>query len=115
LHLALKALVGATAVVLIQLIAQTKNYYIAGLVPLFPTFALITHYLIGTQRSVLDLQRTILFGMASLLPYFLYLLALYFLVERWRLSPALAGATGVWALAAAALMLIWKVFAGMPG
>jgi Uncharacterized membrane protein required for alginate biosynthesis len=34
-----KALIGALVVVLIGLLAKTRNYYIAGLVPLFPTFA----------------------------------------------------------------------------
>ena len=112
---ALKALLGAAAVILIQLIAQTKNYFIAGLVPLFPTFALIAHYLVGTQRSVIDLRRTILFGMASLIPYLLYLLSLYFLVSRCRLWLALTSATLVWILAASMLILIWRAVAGMPG
>lgn len=31
-----KALIGALVVVLIGLLAKTRNYYIAGLVPLFP-------------------------------------------------------------------------------
>jgi uncharacterized membrane protein (GlpM family) len=38
-----KALIGALVVVLIGLLAKTRNYYIAGLVPLCPTFALIAH------------------------------------------------------------------------
>jgi membrane protein GlpM len=108
----LKAFLGAGAVVLIQFIAQTKNYFIAGLVPLFPTFALIAHYLVGSQRSVGDLQRTILFGMASLIPYFLYLLALYLLVERWKLVYALLGATGVWIAVALVLVLVWGRVSG---
>jgi uncharacterized membrane protein (GlpM family) len=28
-----------------------KNYYLAGLVPLFPTFALIAHYIVGSERT----------------------------------------------------------------
>ena len=84
-HLGLKALLGAAAVVLIQLLAKTQNYFIAGLVPLFPTFALIAHYIVGSERTVSDLRRTILFGMVSPIPYFLYLLSLYFVAGRWRL------------------------------
>ena len=110
-----KALIGAGAVVLIQLIAQTKNYFIAGLVPLFPTFALIAHYFIGTQRSVSDLRRTILFGMASLIPYFFYLLTVYVLAGRCRLSVALAGATGVWLVAVSVLVFIWLRAFGASG
>jgi uncharacterized membrane protein (GlpM family) len=55
------------------MLAKTKNYYIAGLVPLFPTFALIAHYIVGKGRSVDDLKTTIVFGMWSIIPYFVYL------------------------------------------
>jgi hypothetical protein len=61
-------------VVVILALAKTRNY-IAGLVPLFPTFALIAHYIVGKGRSVDDLKTTILFGMWSIIPYFVYLAA----------------------------------------
>jgi len=35
--------VGAAAVLVIALLARTRSYYVAGLVPLFPTFALMAH------------------------------------------------------------------------
>ena len=43
--LVIKAALGALVVLLIGVLAKTKNYYIAGLIPLFPTFALIAHYI----------------------------------------------------------------------
>jgi uncharacterized membrane protein (GlpM family) len=46
-----KALIGVVMVVVIALVARTRNYYVAGLVPLFPTFALVAHYIVGTERS----------------------------------------------------------------
>ena len=49
--LLLKALIGAFVVVAIGLLAKSKNYYIAGLLPLFPTFALIAHYLVATDKG----------------------------------------------------------------
>lgn len=103
-----KALLGAGAVILIQIFAQTKSYYIAGLVPLFPTFALISHYLVGTQRPVTELRETIVFGMLSLIPYLLYLVSLYFLVGRFKLISSLAGATILWSLAAGVLVAVWQ-------
>ena len=39
-----------------------KNYYLAGLVPLFPTFALIAHYIVGSERAHDELKKTILYG-----------------------------------------------------
>ena len=47
--------------ILIQVLARTKNAYVAGLVPLFPTFALIAHYPVGTQRGTTELKQTIQF------------------------------------------------------
>ena len=104
----LKALLGAAAVILIQFFAQSKSYYIAGLVPLFPTFALISHYLVGTQRPVTELRATIVFGMLSLVPYLLYLITLYCLVGRFKLTSSLVGATTVWILTAGVLIAIWQ-------
>ena len=73
MDLLLKAALGAAVVVILAALAKTRNYYIAGLVPLFPTFALIAHYIVGKGRSLDDLKTTILFGMWSIIPYFVYL------------------------------------------
>jgi len=51
MSLFLKCLLGAVAVLLIALLSRTKNFFVAGLVPLFPTFALIAHYIVGTHRG----------------------------------------------------------------
>ncbi|MFW6153878.1 MAG: GlpM family protein [Planctomycetota bacterium] len=104
----LKAALGAGVVILVQLLARTRSYYIAGLVPLFPTFTLIAHYLVGTQRTGPELRETIVFGMLSLGPYLLYLGSLYVLVGWFRLVPSLIGATVVWLAAAAALIALWS-------
>lgn len=105
--LLLKALLGAAIIVVIQLLAKTKNYYVAGLVPLFPTFTLMSHYIVGTQRTVDELRATIRFGIAAMIPYFTYMLVLYVLVARVKLVPALLGATVCWAIAAAVLVVVW--------
>ena len=107
MDLALKAALGAAMVVLLAMLAKTKNYYIAGLVPLFPTFALIAHYIVGKGRSVEDLKTTIVFGMWSIIPYFVYLVALYVMVDRMRLEASLAVATVAWLIAATILVSIW--------
>ena len=73
--LLLKCLLGAWAVLLIALLSKSRNFFVAGLVPLFPTCALIAHYIVGTERSVEDLRTTALFGLWSIVPYAVYLLA----------------------------------------
>jgi membrane protein GlpM len=102
-----KCLLGAAAVLLIALLSRTRNFYIAGLVPLFPTFALIAHYIIGSERSAQDLRATALFGLASLLPYAVYLACVYWLAVRMPLSATLGIATLAWCVAAGVLLLVW--------
>ena len=107
MDLILKAALGAGGVIILAILAKTKNYYIAGLVPLFPTFALIAHYIVGKGRSVDDLKTTIVFGMWSIIPYFIYLAALYVLVDRMRLEASLALAAVAWLMAATVLVSVW--------
>ena len=110
MHLFVKALIGAVLVVVIQFLARSMNYYIAGLVPLFPTFALISHYLVGSQRTISELKITIIFSMLSLIPYFIYLMTLYLLVDRFQLGYSLVAAALCWGFAAVLLILIWNRF-----
>ncbi|MDD1149085.1 GlpM family protein [Pseudomonas sp. TNT2022 ID357] len=107
MDLLLKAALGAAVVVILAALAKTRNYYIAGLVPLFPTFALIAHYIVGKGRSLDDLKTTILFGMWSIIPYFVYLATLYVMVDRLRLEASLAVAAVAWLIAATVLVSIW--------
>ena len=107
MDLILKAALGAAVVIILAILAKTKYYYIAGLVPLFPTFALIAHYIVGKGRSLDDLKTTIVFGMWSIIPDFVYLAALYVLVDRLRLEASLALAAVAWLIAATVLVSVW--------
>lgn len=108
--LLLKCLLGAAAVLVIALLSKTRSFYIAGLVPLFPTFALIAHYIVGSERGGADLRTTALFGLWSLLPYAVYLVAVYWLSVRLSLAGTLVAATAAWFAAAAVLLWAWTRF-----
>jgi uncharacterized membrane protein (GlpM family) len=56
--------------------------------PLFPTFALIAHYIVASERGTEALRATIVFGMWSIIPYFLYLLSLWYFTGFLRLPGA---------------------------
>lgn len=83
--LVIKAALGALVVLLIGVLAKTKNYYIAGLIPLFPTFALIAHYIVASERGIEALRATIIFSMWSIIPYFVYLASLWYFTGMMRL------------------------------
>ncbi|AGO54657.1 inner membrane protein YdgC [Serratia plymuthica 4Rx13] len=107
-----KALIGALVVVLIGLLAKSRSYYIAGLVPLFPTFALIAHYIVGSERSIEALRTTLIFGMWAVLPYLVYLISLYLFINSMRLSWALSAAVLCWIAAAWLLITLWGWWQG---
>ena len=75
----LKSFLGAAIVWILMAISKSKNYFIAGLVPLFPVFGLIAHFVVFYEQGNTELRETILFGICSLIPYLVYLilLALY--------------------------------------
>jgi uncharacterized membrane protein (GlpM family) len=102
-----KAALGAVVVLVIAALARTPSYYVAGLAPLFPTFALLAHWIVGRARPVADLRETVAFGMFATLPYLGYLGAVYVLAGRWRLPAVLAAALAVWLALAAALVAAW--------
>ena len=108
LSLFLKCLLGAFAVLLIALLSKSRSFFIAGLVPLFPTFALIAHYIVGTERSAPDLRATALFGLWSLLPYAVYLLVVFWLSVRVTLASTLIWATLAWAACAVVILFAWS-------
>lgn len=108
MSLILKALLGALIVVAISLLSRSRYFLIAGLVPLFPSFAMISHYMVGMERSREDLKATILFGLWALLPYAVYLTAAYFLVDKMELWLALTIAAGLWCIAAGVLIYCQK-------
>lgn len=96
-----------SAMQVLEVGGDTDFRSLPGLVPLFPTFALIAHYIVGKGRSIADLKTTILFGMWSIIPYFVYLATLYVLVDRLRLEASLALATVAWLMAATVLVTLW--------
>lgn len=103
----LKCLLGAAAVLMIALLSKSKSFFIAGLVPLFPTFALIAHYIVGVERTMEELRTTALFGLYSLIPYAAYLIAVYYLSYRFSLTWTLSLATVTWLCCAFVLLLGW--------
>ena len=106
----LKCMLGAGVVLIISVLSKSKAFYIAGLVPLFPTFALIAHVIVYQQKGAEALQKTALFGLWSLIPYAIYLLAVYVLATRLSMWSCLGLATLCWVVAAAGLIYGWQLF-----
>ena len=105
----LKCMLGAGVVLIISILSKSKAFYIAGLVPLFPTFALIAHVIVFQQKEP-KRYKTALFGLWSLIPYAIYLAAVYVLATRMSMWSCLGVATLCWVVAAAGLIYGWQLF-----
>lgn len=106
--LILKGLVGFFITILIVLVSKTNNYFIAGLLPLFPAFSLIAQISVGQSGSSDMLKTTALFGILSLIPYFFYLLSVYILADKLSLLYNLLASTLIWTASALILVFLWN-------
>jgi membrane protein GlpM len=91
-----KVLIGAGLTLAMALFAKSRNFFVAGVLPLFPTFAILAYYFIGQERTVAELKTVVLFTMYALLPYLGYLTAMYVLLGRYSLNQSLIYAAVVW-------------------
>lgn len=66
----LKCMLGAGVVLIISILSKSKAFYIAGLVPLFPTFALIAHVIVFQQKAeALQKRLCLVYGHLFLMPF----------------------------------------------
>ncbi len=108
LILCAKALLGAFVVVAMSLLAKMNLYFLIGLVPLFPTFALIGHGVSWNEGGQQAVQDASLFGLLSLLAYAGYLLVMYFGIKHFSVYMTFFMAVTTWATVAGVLIYFWK-------
>ena len=106
----LKMLIGALVVLVIQLFTQTRFFYLAALAPLFPTFTLISHFLIGTQRSVANFKIALVFSMLGVIPHLIYTVLVFFTFSHMGLYKSLLLGMVGWLVAASTLVLVWQQY-----
>ncbi|GLR06526.1 hypothetical protein GCM10007906_41140 [Vibrio hyugaensis] len=75
--------------------------------PLFPTFVLIVHFIVGSERDMEALRQTALFGIYSLIPYAAYLISVFYFSYRLSLVGTLSAAILVWVMFAIMLLAFW--------
>lgn len=107
--LVVTAAVGAALALAISLVSRSGVGFLAGLLPLFPTFALFAHVQAFANGGSFQVKQVALFGLLSLIPYAGYLLSLCVLVERVQLRAAFAASIGLWVLLAMGAIVLWDV------
>lgn len=108
MEIAIKGVLGALVAILLHLATTSKHYYLSGLIPLFPTFALFAHTMFASSGRTADMLVSAQFGMLSLIPYGVYLLLAWLLAARLNVWLALTVATMGWAAAATIIIVLWN-------
>lgn len=120
LELALKAALGAILVVVIGLLSKSAWYAVAGIAPLFPTFAIVAHVTMHRhkERTRDDLVSSVDTGLGALPVYLAYVLTVYLAVGYFSLGMSILASLLLWATSAIALVgfrksakhgLVWAV------
>lgn len=107
-HYATLGVIGGVVAMSLAYLARLNLYFLMGLVPLFPAFALMAHTLLASGGNVAGLRMAAAFGLYSLIPYATYLSSIVFLSH---VMPALAAiALGIvgWFGTATLLVMAWN-------
>lgn len=111
LYYAINGLIGAGVAILIAFLSRTNFYFLSGLAPLFPTFALFAHVMafkIGGDEQV---KAVIFFGFLSMIAYFVYLGSLYLLINGgMKFTYSLITALAFWSISAGFIFYLGKKF-----
>jgi len=104
-----KFMVGGILILIIDYLSKLKDYYyISALIPLFPTFGIITILSVWFKwHDISFVRNTILFGIFSLIPYFNFLISLYILLEKANIIISLTLSIFIWFITSYILINMW--------
>jgi uncharacterized membrane protein (GlpM family) len=100
-----KAIVGGLVTAAIALLSRRGNV-LPGILPLFPTFAVIALLLVGAKGDNTGFREACLAGAKTIPAYLAFLAVCYFAVGHFDYRIALAGGLVVWLVVALGIFLI---------
>lgn len=108
MEIIVKGILGAFVAILLHFVsAGNKNYFFAGMIPLFPTFMLFAHVMFASSGEVHKLQTSAIFGLLSLIPYGIYLLITWKCTPKYGSWAAISLGLSGWALLAGIIAFFW--------
>lgn len=99
---------GACLALAMALLVRARLFYLAGLAPLFPAFAVLAHLLTIQSGSRQGLRVAATFGLYSLLAYGSYLAGVLILSRTLSALLAIACSIAIWFVVALALAEAWR-------
>ena len=104
----INALLGAAVAVGIAYISRTSAYFLAGLLPFFPTFTLFAHIAAYNAGGVGQVRQVAIFGIIAFIPALAYILTVIFAMPYMKFWVAVCVALAVWSAAAILVIYGWK-------
>lgn len=95
-------------VLLISLLAKSKYFFLAGLAPLFPTFALFAHIFSYQNGGEAALKEVAFFGLLSIIPYIVYLIGVIVFIRHMGLVATLCLSLFFWSISAFSISYVWQ-------
>ena len=107
LDILLKSAIGAGITFLIAVLSKSQYMVLAGLVPMFPTFAIMAHVITYEAGGEASLKAVAWFGILSVIPYLAYLISVLLCINYTSLGIALSLSLVAWVVTAGALFYLW--------
>ncbi|MBL8629918.1 MAG: GlpM family protein [Rhodospirillaceae bacterium] len=104
-----KGLVGGLLTALIVALSKRGNV-LPGILPLFPTFAIIALIVVGAKGSAEGFKEAALAGAKTIPAYLAFLGVCYFAIDHMDYRLALGFALGAWLLVVAAMFFGARLF-----
>lgn len=98
--------IGIAFVIAMSLLARTEVSWLNGILPLFPIFALIGQASTYAARGDGATREVALIGLASLIPYAVYLLIIVFFCQRVGFLKAALLGLGAWSIFAGTIVIV---------
>jgi len=111
LHL-LKSIIGGMVSGGISVLGQTQYYLLSGILPFFPTFALVASMTAQQTGDVSHVKSMALFMTFAVIPIIGFNVALFLLVDKYSFLTSIGMALMVWFALAYALYIIWPKVVG---
>jgi uncharacterized membrane protein (GlpM family) len=90
-----KSIVGGVVTGMIVWLSK-RGSILPGIIPLFPTFALIALYIVGMKGDAGGFRQTCLAGIKTIPAYLVFLGACYFCIQKAGFRVALLSGLAVW-------------------
>ena len=94
----LKLILSFIVVGIIAIISKTNNYFLAMVVPFFPTFTIVA-LLNNFERSPLEIKSMLIYGLISLPSLVVFYLAMYLLIDHLSLGVSVMVSLLFWSIA----------------